>query len=140
MLRSRPRASILNTAVRCCPVSLQVLKVLFPVYYGAAYQCQKKPQHVFLQGMQHLDAAKQQHAAAEKAAIAAAGSVSSQHGRAAFALTASGAAAGAGDDDGDGFISGGASKCGLHFRSCAAEVAAAHQQPTGGVAAAPLLA
>lgn len=38
----------------------QVVKVFFPVYYGARYQCQKVPKHIFLKGMQHLDAERQQ--------------------------------------------------------------------------------
>lgn len=38
---------------------LQVVKVFFPVYYGARYQCQKVPKHIFLKGMQQLDAERQ---------------------------------------------------------------------------------
>lgn len=57
---------------------LQVVKVVFPVYYGSRYQCQKVPQHVFLKGMQHLDSEKrrkqeqheQQQAAHRQAAAA----------------------------------------------------------------------
>lgn len=43
-----------------CYGCLQVVKVAFPVYYGARYQCQKVPQHTFLKGMQQLDAERKQ--------------------------------------------------------------------------------
>jgi aconitase A len=43
-----------------CVSGVQVIKVAFPVYYGARYQCQKVPQHVFLKGIQQLESEKQQ--------------------------------------------------------------------------------
>lgn len=31
--------------------SMQVLKVVFPVYYGAQYQCEKVPKHAVLKAL-----------------------------------------------------------------------------------------
>lgn len=52
---------------------VQVVKIVFPVYYGSRYQMTKVPQHVFLKGMQVYQAVKAEtrvdvhtpHAAAE---------------------------------------------------------------------------
>jgi hypothetical protein len=62
----------------CVAMCLQVIKVVFPVYYGSRYQMTKVPQHVFLKGIQvyhevHSDMQQQQaeeeeHTAAEAAA------------------------------------------------------------------------
>jgi hypothetical protein len=58
---------------------LQVIKVVFPVYYGSRYQMTKVPQHMFLKGIQvyhevHSDmqqqAEQEEQAAAEAAAAA----------------------------------------------------------------------
>jgi hypothetical protein len=53
----------------------QVIKVVFPVYYGSRYQMTKVPQHVFLKGIQvyhevHTDMQQQQHAEEEEQAAA----------------------------------------------------------------------
>jgi hypothetical protein len=82
---------------------VQVIKVAFPVYYGARYQCQKVPQHVFLKGIQQLESEKQQQQQ-QKA--------KQQHEQA-IQITASAA------------LCTGCRATVLQRRSCAAEVAAA---------------
>ncbi|WIA28892.1 hypothetical protein OEZ86_011416 [Tetradesmus obliquus] len=56
-------------------VAYQVVKVVFPVYYGSRYQMTKVPQHVFLKGIQvyhevHSDMQQQQQQQAEEQAAA----------------------------------------------------------------------
>lgn len=88
-----------QATVLCCYP--QVIKVVFPVYYGSRYQCQKVPQHVFLKGMQQLDAEKKQKQQDHEQQLQA-------HKAAAAAVLCTSCRASA-----------------LQRRSCAAEVAAA---------------
>lgn len=48
--------------------SLQVLKVVFPVYYGAQYQCEKVPKHAVLKALRAQRAAAEAQRAAVEAA------------------------------------------------------------------------
>eukprot|EP00775_Hariotina_reticulata_P009226 gene9226-9391_t len=56
------------TTYFCFPLAflLQVVKFVFPIYYGSKYEKTKVPQHVFLKGMQHLDVVRQQQTAGKE--------------------------------------------------------------------------
>lgn len=73
------------------------------VYYGSRYQCQKVPQHVFIKGLQQLEAERQQRREQHEQQLEA-----HRHAAAAAVQLCTGCKASA-----------------LQRRSCAAEVAAA---------------
>lgn len=59
LIKEIPVAAILGGQKVCvCDYGMQVMKVVFPVYYGAKYQCEKVPKHAVIKALRAQRAAQ----------------------------------------------------------------------------------